>query len=164
MTTVAQIQSWLCALGNPDAAAFAARYFKTGPGQYADGDRFHGMRVPVLRKLAREYQDIEVNKLMVIFRSELHEDRLLALLILVLQFRKGDSAARTRIFDLYLRSTKFINNWDLVDGSCREIVGSHLHDGDRSLLARLVDSELFWERRIAIISTGYFIQRSARGL
>ncbi|QEH38129.1 DNA alkylation repair enzyme [Aquisphaera giovannonii] len=152
------IRDRLRGLGDPEAAALAARYFKTGPGQYGEGDVFLGIRVPVLRGLAREYRDAPRPVLLSLLRSPVHEDRLLALLILVGQFQRGGEAARRRIYDLYLANTRFINNWDLVDTSARDIVGAFLATRDRAPLDALAGSESLWERRIAIIATFHFIR------
>jgi 3-methyladenine DNA glycosylase AlkD len=153
-----EIQSRLRSLGNPEAAAFAARYFKTGPGQYGEGDVFLGIRVPVMRRLAAEYGALGLDQAIALLRSEVHEDRLLALLILVRQASKADSAGRKRIYDLYLGHTRFVNNWDLVDVSAPTIVGGHLVDKSRRPLDRLVGSRSLWERRIAIVATARFIR------
>jgi 3-methyladenine DNA glycosylase AlkD len=147
-------------LGSPEAAAFAARYFKTGPGQYGEGDIFLGIRAPVLRKLAAEFRALPEGEVLSLLRSEFHEARLLALLILVLVASKGDQVTKRRVYDLYLENTRFVNNWDLVDSSAREIVGGYLHDQDRGPLYRLARSESLWERRIAIVATHFFIARN----
>lgn len=146
-------------LGSPEAAAFAARYFKTGPGQYGEGDVFLGILVPVLRKLARSFRSLDDGEVVSLLRSEYHEARLLALLILVLVASKGDQATKRRAYDLYLTNTRFVNNWDLVDASSREIVGGYLQDKDRGPLDRLARSASLWERRIAIVATHHFIAR-----
>ncbi len=157
--TAEEVLERLRALGGPEAAALAARYFKTGPGQYGEGDVFLGIRVPVLRKLARESRDLDDGEVLSLLRSEYHEARLLALLILVLDSSGGDRAAKRRAYDLYLANTQFVNNWDLVDVSAREIVGGYLHDLDRGPLHRLAGSESLWERRIAVVATHFFIAR-----
>ena len=123
----------LRALGSPEAAAFAARYFKTGPGQYGEGDIFLGIRVPVLRKLTAEFRALPEDEVLSLLGSEFHEARLLALLIWVRAATKGDEATRRRVYDLYLTNTRSVNNWDLVDASARDIVGAYLHDKDRAL-------------------------------
>ncbi len=156
--TTREIQQRLRSLGNPEAAAFAARYFKTGPGQYGEGDTFLGIRAPVMHKLAREYQTVTMQVALSPLRSGFHEDRLLALLILVRQFQKGDEAGRQRIYDLYLANTRYINNRDLVDCSARDIVGGYPAGRDRSPLDGLARSESLWERRISIIATFHFIR------
>jgi 3-methyladenine DNA glycosylase AlkD len=136
-----------------------ARYFKSGPGQYGEGDIFLGVRVPVVRTLASEFRSLPEGEVLSLLRSEYHEARLLALLILVLVASRGDQATRRRIYDLYLANTRFVNNWDLVDTSAREVIGGYLHDKDREPLRRLACSESLWERRIAIIATQFFIAR-----
>lgn len=160
---VRAIQAHLRELGTPEAAALAARYFKTGPGQYGEGDIFLGISVPTLRKLAREHRALPTEELVLLLRSEIHEERFLALLILVLSASKGDEATRREIYDLYLAHTRYINNWDLVDTSAREIVGGYLADKDRSPLYHLARSQQLWERRIAIVATYHFITRSDYG-
>ncbi len=149
----------LQALGSLEAAATAARYFKTGPGQYGEGDVFLGVRVPALRKLASEFRHLPDGEVLSLLGSEFHEARLLALLIWVRAASKGDEATRRLVYDLYLANTRSVNNWDLVDASAREIVGGYLHDKDRVPLYRLVRSKSVWERRIAIIATHDFIAR-----
>src|SRR5262245_55778318 len=124
--TARTIQARLRGLGSPEAAAFLARYFKTGPGQYGEGDVFLGVRVPVLRRLAREYRGLPEDQVTALLRSEVHEDRALALLILVLAVARADEARRRRIYELYLDHTQYINNWDLVDVSAPAIVGGYL--------------------------------------
>jgi 3-methyladenine DNA glycosylase AlkD len=153
-----EIQSRLRTLGNPEAATFAARYFKTGPGQYGEGDVFLGIHVPVMRRLAAEYGALGLDQASELLRSEVHEDRLLALLILVRQALKADGAGREQIYDLYLDHTRFVNNWDLVDVSAPTIVGGYLVNKSRKPLDRLAGSRSLWERRIAIIATGHFIR------
>ncbi len=157
--TATEIQDRLRALGNPQAAAFAARYFKTGPGQYGEGDVFLGLRAPVMHALAKEYRALPLDQVVELLRSTVHEDRLLALLIMVRQAAKGDAAVRKGIYDLYMAHTRFVNNWDLVDASAPTIVGSHLADRSRKPLDRLAGSKCLWERRISIIATMYFIRR-----
>jgi 3-methyladenine DNA glycosylase AlkD len=157
--TASGIQARLRTLGNPEAAAFAARYFKTGPGEYGEGDIFLGLRAKVMHALAKEYQTLVHDEVLVLLRSEVHEDRLLALLILVRQTLKGDDVLKKRIYRLYLDHTRSVNNWDLVDCSAREIVGRYLADKSRKPLDRLAASKMIWERRISIIATGYFIRQ-----
>jgi 3-methyladenine DNA glycosylase AlkD len=155
--SVHSIQDELAALGDPQVAEHSQRYFKTGPGEYGEGDRFRGIRVPVLRKLAQRHRAIPLPDVETLLHSPFHEDRLLALLILVRQFGRVDSQAQEKIYNLYLSNTRYINNWDLVDSSAGYIVGAYLLDRDRSPLVELARSSLLWERRIAIIATSYFI-------
>jgi len=156
---VAELQKELSSLTDSHTASFLKRFFKTGPGEYGEGDLFRGIRVPVLRKFAKEYQSLTLTETRGLLRSSYHEDRLLALLILVRAYLRGDDAVKEKAFDLYLKNTQFINNWDLVDSSAPQIVGAFLWDKDRDVLYRLARSSDLWERRIAIIATFYFIRR-----
>ncbi len=157
--TAAEIQQQLRGLGSPEAAAGSARFFKTGPGQYGEGDIFLGLGAAELHRLSKEHVGLSVRDLRVLLRSPVHEDRSLALLILVRQAVKGDSNAKEKIYKLYLSHTRYINNWDLVDASAREIVGGHLADKSREPLLALARSENMWERRISIVATHYFIRQ-----
>lgn len=148
----------LNSLGVPEDAAFLQGYFKTGPGQYGEGDIFRGIRVPVLRKLSKKYETLPLDVVEVLLGSAYHEDRLTALMILVRRFEKAGEEEREKIYNLYLANTRFINNWDLVDASAGQIVGRFLVNRDRSPLARLAESPMLWERRIAIIATSHYIK------
>jgi 3-methyladenine DNA glycosylase AlkD len=156
--TAHEVQDRLRALGSPEAAEAAARFFKTGAGQYSEGDIFLGLRAAVMHQLAKEYQPLNVDELIVLLQSSIHEDRMLALLIMVRQFVRGDGPVRRAIYDLYLGNTRYVNNWDLVDASAREVVGGHLADRSRRPLDRLAASSSLWERRISIVATHYFIR------
>jgi len=133
-------------------------FFKTGSGQYAEGDIFLGVTVPVLRTLAKQFQEIELKSAVELLRSPIHEERLLALLVLVLQYRKSDIDNKNRIYRIYLKNTKYINNWDLVDVTAKHIIGDFLKDKDKDVLYGLATSSFLWDRRIAIISTFHFIE------
>ena len=148
----------LRALGDPADAQFLQRFFKTGPGEYGEGDVFLGIRVPATRQLAKQYRELSLTELAKLLHAKEHEARLLAVIILTLQYPKADAAQQQKIFDCYLANAKYINNWDLVDTSAPNIVGAHLFGGDTSLLDELADSDLLWERRIAILATFYFIK------
>jgi len=143
---------------DPADAVFLQRYFKTERGEYAEGDRFLGVRVPAVRRIARAHDELTVEDCARLLRSELHEERLLALLLLVRRYERGDDTARDGIYRTYLESTARIDNWDLVDTSAAQIVGAHLANRDRAPLRRLAQSESLWERRIAIIATAHFIK------
>lgn len=156
---ITEIQERLAALGDERVAETSRRFFKTGPGQYGEGDLFRGIRVPVLRRLAKEYQTISLPDAGRLLGSPFHEDRLLALLLLVRLYARGDVAAREKIYRLYLKSTRFVNNWDLVDSSAEHIVGAFLRDRPREPLRRLAKSADLWERRIAVLATFHFIKR-----
>ena len=149
----------LRAAGDPDDAVFLQRFFKTGPGEYGAGDVFLGIRVPQSRVIAKKYRELPFPELKKLLHAKEHEARLVALIILTLQYPKADDDGQQKIFDFYLANTKYINNWDLVDASAGAIVGAHLFGGDTSLLDELAESELLWERRIAIIATHYFIRK-----
>lgn len=146
-------------LANRSRAATAERFFKTGPGEYGAGDRFLGIRVPLLRKLAAKYQMLSLRALSSLLESRWHEERLVALFILVRQYAGADAPHRAAIYRLYVSRTAQINNWDLVDCSAEHIVGAHLRDGNRNRLLRLAKSDVVWERRMAIMATFHYIKR-----
>ncbi|MBW1727398.1 MAG: DNA alkylation repair protein [Deltaproteobacteria bacterium] len=158
MVIIKNIRKKLQRLGSEENANVLQRFFKTGPGEYGEGDVFLGVRVPDLRKLVKEYQDITLKEVMQFLRSSIHEERMFALLILVSKYSKGNETVKKRIYELYLQHTKFINSWDLVDGSAQHIVGAFLMDKSKEPLYRLAKSNSLWERRIAILSTFYFIK------
>jgi len=149
----AALERELKAAGTAERAIGAARYFKTGKGEYGEGDVFLGVTVPALRKIAKQYRELEIEELEMLLRSRAHEHRAAALEILVEQYRRGDDKVRRQVFDFYLHNTRYVNNWDLVDGSCRGIVGEHLRTRSRRVLDKLARSESVWERRIAMVST-----------
>ncbi|MGD9075434.1 MAG: DNA alkylation repair protein [Desulfobacteraceae bacterium] len=134
------------------------RFFKTGPGEYGEGDVFLGIKVPELRRLAKEYEGIALKGAKQLLRSPIHEQRLLALLILIRRFSKGDEGTQKRIYDLYLKNTQYINNWDLVDVSAEHIVGAYLMERSKTPLYDLAKSDSLWERRISILSTFHYIK------
>ena len=156
-----EIQAELITLSNPEDARFLQRYFKTGPGQYGEGDLFRGIRVPVLRKLSLAGQAMSLAQTELLLQGSYHEDRLLALLILVRKFAKADEAGKAFIYHMYLGSTRFINNWDLVDLSAEHIVGAYLNDKDQATLDRLAQAHSIWERRIAVLATFHFIRKGS---
>ncbi len=156
--TVRNIRRKLQQLGSKDKAKVLQRFFKTGPGEYGEGDVFIGVRVPDLRKLAKEYQAITIKEVMQLLRSTIHEERFFALLILVSKYSKGNETVKKKIYELYLQNTQFINSWDLVDGSAQHIVGAFLMDKGKKPLYLLAKSKNLWERRIAILSTFHFIK------
>lgn len=145
--------------GSPARAEASKRYFKTGPGQYGEGDIFYGNSMPQLRALAREHQSLAEDDVLKLLGSPFHEERAIALLILVRRFAKADAKARRHVYDLYLAHTDFINNWDLVDVSAPHVVGAYLFDRSRKPLYKLARSPKLWERRIGIIATAHFIGR-----
>ncbi len=159
MSTVEDIHAEILQLTDPEKAKILQRFFKTGPGQYGEGDAFAGITVPVIRKLVRKYRDIPLGDTVKLLQSPVHEERLLALFILVEKCRRGDDATRKRIYNLYRKNTRFINNWDLVDLSAEHIVGAYLDGTDRAPLYLLARSKSLWERRMAILATFHDIKR-----
>lgn len=153
-----EITGHLMSLRDRERAAHSQRYFKTGPGEYGHGDRFLGIRMPVIRQAVRQYRNTSLDAAAELLKSEYHEIRLFALLLLVARFTKGDAAEQEGIYRLYLANTRHINNWDLVDSSAPHIVGAYLADKDRGILYRLAASPSLWERRIAILATFSFIR------
>lgn len=156
--TAQEICKLLRKLADPERAEHSARYFKTGQGQYGEGDRFLGIRVPEIRAQVKKYEAVSLAVIQTLLLSAIHEERLFALLLLVRKFEQGDDREKTAIYDLYLKNTHRINNWDLVDSSASQIVGRQLETRDKKLLFKLVKSASIWDRRIAIISTFHFIR------
>ena len=154
-----EIQERLRGLGDGKRARVSQSFFKTGPGEYGEGDIFLGIRVPRLRKLAKEYQGISLKETEALLQSGIHEERQLALFILIASFVKASKSEQERIYELYIRNTAFINNWDLVDSSAEHIVGAFLMDRSAEPLFTLARSESLWDRRIAVVSTYHFIKR-----
>ena len=156
--TLQMIKKRLAQLANKEKAEILQQFFKTGPGEYGEGDVFIGVKVPDLRKVAKDFRDIAIKDVTILLESAIHEERLLALLILVGKYAKGDETAKKEIYKLYLDKTKFINNWDLVDVTAHHIVGDYLMNKNKDPLYSLARSEDLWERRIAIMATFYFIR------
>ena len=152
------IQNELRRLSNKEIAEHSQRFFKTGKGQYGEGDIFLGIRVPILRKTAKKYQGISIDECSQLLKSTFHEQRLLALLMLVAIFKKANGKDKKNVYTLYLANTRFINNWDLVDSSAEHIIGAYLRGIDKKPIYRLAKSDLLWERRISIMSTFHFIK------
>ena len=155
---VSDIKNEMRKMADKEIAEHSQRFFKTGKGQYGEGDIFLGIRVPVLRKIAKKFRRISLAEVSKLLESKFHEERLLSILMLVNLFKSGDEDDQELIYELYLDKTKFINNWDIVDISAGNIVGAFLFEKDKASLYRLVFSENLWERRIAIVATFYFIR------
>jgi 3-methyladenine DNA glycosylase AlkD len=162
-TTADEVRALLIGVGDPVRAEHALRFFKTGPGQYGEGDKFLGLSVPQLRGLAKTYRLLPLDQVDILLTDAFHDVRSLAAMILVLRYQKGGLAEREQIFALYLKRLDFINNWDLVDGSAPYIVGPHLKDRDRALLDELVASPIIWRRRVAVLATFYFVRTGELG-
>lgn len=142
-----------------DRGEFLQRFFKTEKGQYGYGDIFAGISVPQCRTIAKKYKDLSLSNIQKLLTSKIHEERLIALFILVHQYKKAPEKKKKTIYDFYLKNTKYINNWDLVDSSADKIVGEYLVDKPKDMLYTLAKSEDLWEKRIAIIATYAFIRK-----
>ncbi len=152
-------------LANPQKAKLYMRFFKTGRGEYGEGDKFLGLTVPQQRKIVRKYLAISLKELKQLLQSKIHEYRLVALLILVSKFKKAklisQLAEQKEIFDFYLKHTKFINNWDLVDLSAKDIIGQYVLDNpeEKSIIYNLAKSTNLWEKRISVLACFAFIRQ-----
>ncbi len=147
-------------LANPKQAEILQRFFKTGKGQYGEGDIFLGIKVPEQRKVAKKYPDLSLKEIQELLSSKIHEHRLTSLFVLIGKYKKSDDNEKKEIFNFYLKNTKNINNWDLVDLSASNIVGDYLLDKKRDILYKLAKSKSLWERRIAILATFEFIKNN----
>ncbi len=154
------LESKLLSKKNNNKAKILSRYFKTGPGEYGEGDIFLGISVVNQREIIRSFLDLTLDDLQKLLDSKFHEFRLSALLILVKKYQKSDQVNRDKVFNFYLKNIKNINNWDLVDISCHHILGHYLFDKKRDILYNLAVSNDLWAKRIAIISTFYFIKNN----
>lgn len=143
---------------NHKKARLYQRFFKTGPGEYGEGDVFIGLTMPQQRLIAKRFSDISISQIKEMLDSPVHEHRMTALIILTNKFKRSDDDEKKKIFDFYIANTHRINNWDLVDVTCPHIVGTYLLDKDRAILHRLARSKNIWKRRIAIVSTSVFIK------
>ncbi len=143
---------------NSDRAKHSALFFKTGKGEYGEGDRFLGIRVPETRKLVKKFREISLEEIIMLLHSEYHEIRLFALLSLVLEFQEGDAEIQKMIYNLYLNNTRYINNWDLVDSSAHYIIGPYLINRKKDILYKLAKSDYLFDRRIAIMTTFHFVK------
>jgi 3-methyladenine DNA glycosylase AlkD len=152
------LQSILRNQANPEQAKNLSRFFKTDKGEYGESDEFLGIKVPVSRKIAKQFTKLSLEEIQGLLNSSIHEERLIALFILTEQFRKADAARKKIIYGFYLKNTKRVNNWDLVDLSAEKIIGAYLLFKDKKVLFKLACSKNLWERRIAIMSTFYFIK------
>jgi 3-methyladenine DNA glycosylase AlkD len=157
--TARDAQQKVRGLADSALAASSVRFFKTGPGQYGENDLFLGLRTATLRQLAREYHCLPFTEVEGLLQSPYHEERALALLIMVRIAGKAADSLRKEIYESYLANTQFVNNWDLVDVSAPALVGGYLVDRSRTPLVRLARSKSLWERRIAIVATQHFIRR-----
>ena len=157
------IRTTLRSLADPEQAKNLQRFFKTGPGEYGEGDRFLGLRIPQIRTLVKQLGIVPLATIKSLLRSPLHEERMLALLLMIKRYQNTDESGQQTLYRLYLNSTAYINNWDLVDVSAKHIVGDWLYPRSRRPLYTLAKSDSLWERRIAILATFHFIARDEFG-
>ncbi|MGV3710269.1 MAG: DNA alkylation repair protein [Gemmatimonas sp.] len=158
---VNEIRRALRKASNKDDAKFLQRFFRTGKGEYGEGDRFLGIRVPATRALVKQFKEATLGDAVELLQSEWHEERLFALLLMVRLYQRGDDAMKRIVYQSYIANTQRINNWDLVDASAEHIVGPHVMakaTGKRTL-GKLARSKSLWERRIAMLSTFHHIKQ-----
>jgi 3-methyladenine DNA glycosylase AlkD len=157
-----KIKQELQSLADSKQAEILQRFFKTGKGEYGEGDIFLGIKVPVQRKVVKKYLELSISDTIKLLQSKIHEHRLTAIFILISKFenKKATEEEKKEIFNLYLENTKYINNWDLIDLSAPKIVGSYLLDKDRSILYQLANSKDLWEKRISVLATFMFIRNN----
>ncbi len=162
MTTLLALQTALQTLATPNKKLTLQRFFKTGKGEYAEGDIFLGITVPEQRKLIKQFRMLSLQDIETLLQNNIHEYRFCALLLLIDHYQKSDDSTKTKIFELYVRnSSQWINNWDLVDISAPHIMGDFIFNyGDEEILEKLAESLNLWQRRISIVSTLYFIRRN----
>ncbi len=158
MTRIALIEE-MSKCANKEKAQDLQRFFKTAKGEYAEGDIFIGISVPVQRNFAKKYKILSIDELEELLHSPIHEHRLTALFILIIKFEKGDDVLRKQIFNLYMSSSDYVNNWDLVDSSAHKIVGPYLYERDFSVLYEWAESGHLWKQRISMMTTYYFIKK-----
>lgn len=156
-----ELQKELRKYSNKKQAAILQRFFKTGPGEYGEGDVFIGVKVPQVRSVVKRHNGISLREATELLKSAIHEERLTALLILVSKYAKGDSSDKEKIYKLYLKNTRYINNWDLIDLTAHHIVGAFLADKAKRPIYTLANSKVLWERRIAVLSTFHYIKNDS---
>jgi 3-methyladenine DNA glycosylase AlkD len=154
-----QLRDDIKKIASSEKAKASQWFFKTGPGEYGEGDQFIGIKVPEQRILAKKYKDLPFDDVVELLKSPIHEERLISLFIMIHQFKKGDEALKKRYYDIYMSHTDFINNWDLIDSSAGYIPGEYLKDKPKDILFAFARSESLWKRRIAIMSTFPYIKK-----
>ena len=147
-------------LASKKIAKHSLRFFKTGKGEYGYGDIFLGVRAPEIRLIAKKHIDISIADMKNLIKSKYHEERFLGLIILVNKYSKSNNEIRNQLYKIYVSSFKHINNWDLVDVTCSHVIGKHLMNKDRSILYTWAKSNDIWTKRIAMVSTHYFIRKN----
>jgi 3-methyladenine DNA glycosylase AlkD len=159
MTTLAQLRKDLARFASPAKAKISASFFKTGKGEYGEGDVFLGVTMPEVRSVVKKYLHLPLEDIKLLLQSKIHEHRLTGLLLLVEKFKKAGEAGKEKLIEFYLKSTKYVNNWDLVDTSAHQLLGEWLQDKPKEILHKLAKSKSLWERRISIVATYAFIRR-----
>ena len=157
---ILELRSKLNTLADKNVAKTMQWFFKTGKGDYGEGDVFIGLKVPTQRKLAKEFKDLSLTDIKQLLSSSVHEERLISLFILIGKYQKAEEKGKKEIFNLYLKNRKGVNNWDLVDISAPKIIGGYLLEKDKSILFKFAVSKNLWDRRIAILSTQEFIKNN----
>ncbi|MEL7187312.1 MAG: DNA alkylation repair protein, partial [Pseudomonadota bacterium] len=157
--SAADMRAAIRSRANADIATHSTRFFKSGKGEYGEGDRFHGVRVPVVRSLVKNFRDAPLRSVVALLKSPWHEERLFAVLLLAEQYKRGDAVRKQAVFDTYIEYRRFVNNWDIVDSSAHKIMGPHLEHGPRDLLYELAVAESLWDRRIAMMATYHYIRQ-----
>ena len=158
--SIKEIQKDLRKLADAEKAKILQRFFKTGKGEYGEGDIFLGIVVPNQRKVANKHKDLSLKDIFALLNSKIHEHRLTSLFVLVDKYKRADKGTKKEIFDFYLKNTKNINNWDLVDLSAPNIIGDYLLNKPKDILYKLAKSKNIWERRISILATASFIRNN----
>ncbi len=158
MSNCKLIEDSLKAIGSEAYASHSMRFFKTGKGEYGEGDRFLGIRVPEIRKKVAQFRDTPLNEIEKLLSSPFHEIRLFGFLSLAYRYKRFDESGRKTLYEIYLKNRKFANNWDIVDTTAPNVIGAYLLDRDKTILYELARSKGLWDRRIAIISTFTFIK------
>ncbi len=160
MTKLSDLKQELKNLSDKNQAKILQRFFKTGKGEYGEGDIFLGIKVPVQRKVSKEYRDLALKDIEKLLNSKIHEERLVSLFILIEQYERADEVLKKELYEFYLKNAQNVNNWDLVDLSAPKIVGDYLLNQPRKVVYKLAKSKNLWEKRIAILSTFAFIRNN----
>ena len=156
--TLAELRKEFRSQGDAKIAEHSQRFFKTGEGEYGAGDRFLGIRVPVVRKFAKQHTDMTLRQLLAFLKSPYHEERLLACIALAALYKRGDENVKREVYESYVANLDYVNNWDMVDGSAHLIVGPWLQEKSRKPLYSLAKRKDLWRRRVAIMSTYHYIR------
>ncbi|MBT5338599.1 DNA alkylation repair protein [Candidatus Falkowbacteria bacterium] len=158
--TISQLKKQIRQFGTIERAKASLWFFKTGKGDYGEGDKFLGLKMGEQRVLAKKFVDLELNELAPLLKSEWHEERMIALIILTYKYPKADDKEKKKIYEFYIKHRKAVNNWDLVDVTVPRVIGAYLVDKDRSILFKYANSKDLWEKRIAVLATFAFISRN----